>query len=158
MINGVLQRLTIVEFSDTRLVLREQPLLAWLITGILFAIAVTLLLFQLWGTAFLAFVIGCVFLIDAHMRLICFDANSNSMTVDYVYLYRRKTIIITELHTIAEAYLNTAADGHTQIILIDSMGNETGLSVYSRDVRSWKDDIVVAINTVLHAASETAIN
>ncbi|MDQ7026808.1 MAG: hypothetical protein Q9P01_16075 [Anaerolineae bacterium] len=154
MINGVLQPLTIVEISDTRLVLREQPRLAWFIAGILFAIAAILLLFQFWGTAFLAFVIACIFLVDARTRLICFDTHTHTMTVDYVYLYRRKTINVTELHKLGEAYLHTAADGHSQIILIDKMSNEMGFSVYSRDIRPWKEDIVVAINTILRNAQK----
>jgi hypothetical protein len=151
-INGVLQRLTIVEASPTRLFLREQPLLSWLITTVLAVIALSLLIFQLYGTAFLALVIAGVFLLDAYSRIITFDAVANTMTIDHVYLYKRQRVNILELHQLSEAYLHTTDDGHTQIILIDNTGNEFGLSVYSRDVRLWKAEIVTAINTVLREA------
>ena len=152
MINGVLQRLTIIESSPTRFVLREQPLLAWFIAAILSVIALNLLIFHFYGTAFFAFVIACFFLLDAHSRVICFDVATNTMTIDFVYLYKRQTVNMMELDKLGEAYLQTADDGHTQIILIDHMGNESGLSVCSRDVRPWKAEIVSAINAVLHEA------
>jgi hypothetical protein len=152
MMNGVLQRLRIVEYSPQRLVLREQPLLAWTIAALLAAMALSMLVFHFYGTAFLAIVIACIFLVDSSSRVITFDAITNSMTVEQVYFYKRKQAFVTELHHIGEASLHTSDDGFSQIILIDKMGNEMGFSVYSRDVRPWKDDIVLAINTVLNEA------
>ena len=155
MINGVLQQLTIVESTPTRLVLREQPLLSWLIAAILTVLAICLLIFQLYTTASIAFVIAGVFLLDAHSRVIYFDAAASTMTIDLVYLYTRLTVNTLELHQLAEAYLHTADDGHTQIILADVMGNKSGLSVYSRDVRPWKAEIVTAINTLLENVQQS---
>jgi hypothetical protein len=51
MISGILQRLTIIEFTDIRLVLRELPLLEWLLAGILWIAAINFVLFGLWATA-----------------------------------------------------------------------------------------------------------
>jgi EamA domain-containing membrane protein RarD len=157
MINGVLQRLTIVEASPTRFILREQPLLSRLITALLAVIAVSLLIFQLYTTAIIAFVIAGIFLLDAHSRVIVFDAAANSMTIEHVYLYKCQRVNTLELHTLRKAYLHTAEDGHTQIILIDGMGDEFGLSVYSRDVRPWKAEIVTAINTILREAHNSTV-
>jgi hypothetical protein len=152
MINGVLQRLRIVEFDDTRLILRELPLLEWAIVGVLFIVAFNLALFQLWITAIATLLIGMVFAAQARMRVVRFDADSNLMTVEYVYLYKRLPVESKFLHEISRAYLEKADDGSTQIILVDVTGEKMGLSVYSQDVRPWKDEIVVAINTVLHEA------
>jgi hypothetical protein len=155
-INGVLQRLTIVEASPTHLILREQPLLSWLITALLAVIALSLLIFQLYTTAILALVLAVFFLLDAHSRIITFDAAANTMTIDLVHLYKRQTVNTLDLHRISEAHLHIADDGHTQIILIDGMGDEFGLSVYSRDVRPWKAEIVAAINTLLEKSQQSA--
>lgn len=153
MINGVLQRLTITEFrDDVYLVLREQPLLEWLVAVIVAIIALNLAIFDFRITAFAALAISLFFIIQAKIRLIRFDAAANTMTVEYVYLYRREAVSTKALHEISRAYLAKSDDGSTQIILVDVTGEEAGLSVYSRDMTAWKDDIVLAINTVLHEA------
>lgn len=152
MINSVLQRLRIVEFSDTLLILREHPLLEWVIAVILFIVAFVLILFQFWITAIAALILGIVFAAQAGMRVVRFDADTNLMTVEYVYLYKRVPVESKFLNEISRAYLEKADDGSTQIILVDVTGEKMGLSVYSQDVRPWKDEIVVAINTVLHEA------
>lgn len=152
MINGVLQRLRIVEFTDTLLILRELPLLEWVLAGVLFILALNLAMFQFWVTAIAALILGVVFAAQTRIRLVRFDADSNLMTVDYIYLYKRIQIESKFLHEISRAYLDKADDGSTQIMLVDVTGEKMGLSVYSQDVRPWKDEIVVAINTVLHEA------
>jgi hypothetical protein len=157
-ISGVLQRLTIVESSPTRLILREKPLLSWLIAAILTLLALGLLIFQLYTSAILALVLAGFFLLDAHSRVITFDATANTMTIDLVYLYKRQRVNTLELHKLGEANLYTDDDGHTQIILIDGMGEEFGLSVYSRDVRHWKAEIVAAINKILHEAHTSIVS
>jgi hypothetical protein len=157
MINGVLQRLTIIESTPTRLVLCEQPLLSWLIVAFLAVLGLCLLIFQLHATAVIAFVIAAIFLLDAHSRIIIFDSAANTMTVDLAYLHKRQHVNTTQLHRLKAAYLHTADDSHTQIILIDVMDNKSGLSVYSRDVRPWKAEIVTAINTLLHEAHKSTV-
>ena len=152
MINGVLQRLRIVEFTDTLLILRELPLLEWVGAGILFILALSLALFQFWITAIAALILGVLFAAQARMRVVRFDADTNLMTVEFVYLYKRVPVESKFLHEISRAYLEKADDGSTQIVLVDVTGEKMGLSVYSQDVRPWKDEIVVAINTVLHEA------
>jgi hypothetical protein len=152
MISGILQRLTIIEFTDIRLVLRELPLLEWLLAGILWIAAINFVLFGLWATAVASLLLGGYFVLQAHIRTIIFDADTNLMTVENMTLFNREIVSVKELHEISRAYLEKDDDGNTQIMLVDVVGDEMGLSVYSRDMRPWKEDIVVAINTVLHQA------
>jgi hypothetical protein len=152
MISGILQRLTIIEFTDIRLVLRELPFLEWLLAGILWIAAINFVLFGLWATAVAALLLGGYFVLQAHIRTIIFDADTNLMTVENMTLFNREVVSVKELHEISRAYLEKDDDGSTQIMLVDVVGDEMGLSVYSRDMRPWKEDIVVAINTVLHQA------
>ena len=63
----------------------------------------------------------------------------------------------TELHRLSKAYLHIADDGQTQIILLDVLGNKSGLSVYSQDVRLWKAEIVAAINDILREAHSSNV-
>ena len=81
MISGVLQHLKILESTQTRLVLREQPLLAWLIVTMLGIVALCLLIFQLYVTAVVALVIVAMFLLDAHSHLITFYASANMQRI-----------------------------------------------------------------------------
>jgi hypothetical protein len=96
--------------------------------------------------------LGIFFVMQGRIRVIRFDADANTMTVEYVYLYKRIHASTKPLHEISRAYLDKADDDSTQIILVDVTGEEAGLSVYSRDIRPWKEEIVIAINTVLHEA------
>lgn len=152
MIQGVLQRLQILEVSDCKLVLRELPLLDWLVAGVLLLIGLGMAVATLWITALVAVTVGILFVLLARTRLILFNAEDNMLRVSYQSPLRTTTVLQMGLHEISRAYLNADDSGGTQIMLVTVMGDEWGLSVYSRDLRPWKDDIVIAINAVLHQA------
>lgn len=152
-INGVLQKLNIIEHNDTRLVLREYPLGEWL--GVL-ALLLTSVNTIFWGfelTAIVAVAAAVVVGARANIRRITFDISDNHMTIHMRSPLRRHMVNQIPLQQIEKAYLSTSKTDHTQIVLVRTTGDEMGLSVYSRDVRPWKDDIVRAINAILQQAS-----
>lgn len=149
---SVLEKLTIIEETKTRLVLRELPLLEWLIAGAIFVSAILFALFELWITAIGAVVIGVWFIARANMRLIIFDADTNLMQIRFQSLLSSSTMHEIGLHEVSRALLRKEDTGHSQILLITITGDELGLSAYSQDVNDWKAPIVIAINTILHEA------
>jgi pheromone shutdown protein TraB len=150
MIQGVLQRLQILEQSEGKLVLRELPLLDWLIAGAVLMFAIAAAVGALWLTALVAFIVAMLFVLMARTRIIVFSAEDNMLRVRYQSLLRSSTVLQMGLHELSRAYLSEDDDSCTQVMLVTVMGDEWGLSVYSRDLRPWKDDIVLAINAVLH--------
>jgi pheromone shutdown protein TraB len=150
MIQGVLQRLQILEQSEGKLVLRELPLLDWLIAGAVLLFAIAAAVGALWLTALVAFVVAMLFVLMARTRIIVFSAEDNMLRVRYQSPLRSSTVLQMGLHELSRAYLSEDDDSCTQVMLVTVMGDEWGLSVYSRDLRPWKDDIVLAINAVLH--------
>lgn len=154
MIWGVLQRLTIGQQTRQRLVLRELPLLEWVIVGSLFTIGINLSIAGLTLSAVGAMVIGVILINLSRIREIVFDAEADAMVVVYQYLLRQNTVNHIELDEILRASLNQDDNGATQILLITTRG-EMGLSVYSRDLTDWKETVVFAINEFLHNARRT---
>lgn len=151
---SVLEKLSIVEQTDTQLVLRELPLLDWLVAGAIFITALQFMLFDFRITAVVAVAIAAIFAIRARTRLISFDAETNLMQVRYQSLLRTQVIEEIGLHQISRAYLHKDDTGQSQIILVTALGDEMGLSAYSNDMNDWKSPIVVAINTLLHEAHQ----
>lgn len=154
MIDGVLQKLVITKQTRTLLILREQPLLEWVMAGVLFIVAINAgLLFNLWITAVGALIIGIYMVAwQAQTRIITFDANANTLVVALNTPLRQQIVTQEALHDIIRAYLAKDENGATQIILVRANGDEMGLSVYSRDANPWKETITIAINAVLHEA------
>lgn len=152
MIDGILQRLTITEQTQSRLVLRELPLLEILVVGSLMLLAFNFAIFELLVTAIIAILLGVFFAFQAKMRRITFDADANMLIVTLQSLRRDDVVLQYELHKISRAYLSKDERGYSQIILVSVTGDEMGLSVYSRDLVAWKEPIVIAINAILHEA------
>ncbi len=150
MIQGVLQRLQVLEQSENKLLLRELPLLDWAIAGSMLLFALGTAVVGVWLTAVLGIVAGVVFVLLARTRIILFHAEDNTLRVSYQSPLRTTTVLQMGLHEISRAYLSVDESGSSQIMLVTVMGEEWGLSVYSRDLRPWKEDIVIAINAVLH--------
>lgn len=149
---GVLQRLSIIEQSPQRLVLRELPLMEWLFAGALFLTAINLAFFDLWITAMITVVIALAYSLQTRIRLIVFDVASGTMQVWYQYPLKQKMVNQERLDEISRAYLSQDDTGATQIVLVKTNGLEMGLSVYSQDVKDWKEVVVIAINAILHEA------
>lgn len=151
MIWGVLQRLDIVTKEPGRLLLRELPLLEWLIAGALFLGAINLAILGLTLTGLGALIVGVLLILLSRMRFVLFDAENGVMQVWYHYPLRRRMANEYPLEKIHQAYLKPGDEGYTQVIL-STMGGELGLTVYSKDMRPWKEEIVFAINAFLHDA------
>lgn len=152
MLHGVIQRLQIIHQTDDKLILRELPLLDW---GLAFFLAITtlvLVISEFWVSAGVAGGVALFFILQGRMRLITFDADANFMRIDYQTPLRKQVINEIPLQNIQRAYLYKGEDDGTQIVLVHIDGEELGISIYSRDVTIWKDDIVIAINTILHEA------
>jgi hypothetical protein len=149
---GVLQRLSIIEQSSQRLVLRELPLMEWLFAGALFLTAINLAFFDLWITAMITVVIALAYSLQTRLRLIVFDVASGTIQVWYQYPLKQKMVNQERLDEISRAYLSQDDTGATQIVLVKTNGLEMGLSVYSQDVKNWKEVVVIAINAILHEA------
>ncbi len=147
------QRLTIIENRPDRLVLQEQPLIDWLVALLLVVIGANIaLFFQLWLSFATALVVAIIFVVRARMRIITFDAPSDLLTVEYRSFTERRIVLEKPLHEISRAYLQKEDDGSTQIVLVDVLGGEMGLSAYTQESTPWKEPIVIAINAVLHEA------
>ncbi|MEO1290581.1 MAG: hypothetical protein AAFV93_22795 [Chloroflexota bacterium] len=152
MIQGVIQRLSIAEQTASRLVLRELPLLDWGAGFLLVIVALMLSINSFWTSAVLALAIALYFLLAGRVRLIEFDISAGTMQIHYQTPLKRNTVNTIKLETIQRAYLYTGDDDGTQIILVRRDGEELGISVYSDDIASWKEPIVVAVNAILYEA------
>lgn len=152
MIFGVLQKLNIIQQTQTKLVLREQPLLEWFGAGGLLLLATNLAFLNFWLTASAAVVLALFVAAQARTRIIRFDAVHNQLTINLNSLFSKQQVMSEVLNEIARAYLHQDDGGSTQIILVRADGKELGLSVYSRDAQPWKETITIAINAVLHEA------
>lgn len=156
MLNGILQKLNIIVYTDTRLVLREYPRMEWLAVLGLLIVAANTAIWGFWVTAAVALGIAVLLGTQAEVRTITFDVATDQMTIHLQAPLRNRLVNRIPLHHISRAYLSQAQTDHTQIVLVSVVGDEMGLSVYSRDVRPWKDDIVIAINAILHQAHKDA--
>lgn len=147
-----MQKLTITRQSETQLVLRELPLLDY---GIAFVVLITgliLLVANFWISAGIAAVIALYFIFQGKMRLICFDTDAGKILIHYQTPLKKETVSDIELSDIQRAYLFKGDDEGTQIILLRGDAEEMGISAYSSDMNPWKEDIVIAINAILHEA------
>jgi len=149
---GILQRLNIIEQTETRLVLRELPLFDYAVAFALIITALILSVASFWYSAGIAAVIALYFILQGRVRLIIFDADAGGMLIHYQTPLRKETVSAIELREIQRAYLFKGDDMGTQIILVQVDGEEMGISIYSNDMNPWKDDIVIAINAILHEA------
>jgi len=154
MIQGVIQRLSIVQQSDLRLMLREYPLLDWGIAFALCMLALALFVADFAVSAVIAGGIGIYFLLTGRVRQLDFNVATGQLLINYQTPIRNQTVSEIPLHEIQRAYLLQGDDGATQIILVRIDGEELGISVYSDDVAPWKETIVIAINAVLFAAHQ----
>lgn len=149
---GVLQRLSIIQQTENQLILRELPLLDWGIAILLAMTAMMLTIVQFWISAGVAAGVALFFIIQGRTRPISFDVDSNQMLIRYQTPLSSQIATDMGLHEIQRAYLYKGDDDSTQIVLLRVDGEELGLSVYSKDLHPWKDDIVIAINAILHEA------
>ena len=152
MLHGISQRLQIIHQTDDKLILRELPLLDWGLAFFLASTTLILVISEFWVSAGVAGGVALFFILQARTRIITFDADANFMRIDFQTPLQKEVINEIPLQNIQRAYLYKGDDDGTQIILVHTDGEELGISVYSRDVTVWKDDIVIAINAVLHEA------
>ena len=147
---GVFNRQTIIEQTGGRLVLRERPLAEWLFAAVIVLAGFNAAIFQFWVTVIAALLIASFVVLRAKTRYLIFDAPSETLHIVFQTPFRRETVNAIELPKVKRAYLKKDEDGHTQIILVDVFEQEMGLSVYSRDMTPWKEDVILAINAFLH--------
>jgi hypothetical protein len=147
---GVFNRQTIVEQSKAQLVIREQPLAEWLFAAVILLAAANAAIFQFRVTAGAGVIIAAAVVLRARTRYITFDMPSETLTIAFQTPLKRETVNTIELPKVKRAYLKKENSGHTQIILVDVFGQEMGLSVYSRDMMPWKEDVILAVNAFLH--------
>jgi hypothetical protein len=152
MFAGVFQKMSIIQMSDSRLVLRELPLLDWLMALVILAASAVMWIASLNVTAVIALAISLFMVLQARVRLLIFTTEPNLMQVLFQSPLQSRKVIELSLHQVSRAYLQKDELGGSQIILVQTDGDEMGLSVYSRDVKDWKEEIVIAINTILHNA------
>lgn len=152
MLAGILQKLTIIDTTDERLLLREYPLLDWVVVAALFILAANMAILNIWITAVAGVTLGMFFWLRARTRYILFDVAEDLLLVEHHSILQQETVLRVPLEHISRAYLHKADDGSTQIILVNDVGEEMGLSVYSRDMQPWKEEIVIAVNAILHTA------
>jgi hypothetical protein len=152
MIQTVLQRLIIIYQTDARLVLREQPIFDWVIVATLTLIAAIMFIAQFWVTGILAIGFAGYLILQTKTRLISFDTDPNLMTVILQNLLSQQITNEVSLHSISRAYLFRGEDGGLQIILTLTDGEELGLTNYFKDAALWQEEVVLAINGILHSA------
>jgi hypothetical protein len=152
MFAGILQKMNIIHMSESRLVLRELPLLDWLVVLVILLSAVMMWIANITISAVIALGVALFMVLQAHVRLVVFTIDPNLMQVLFQSPLRTRITNEISLHQISRAYLKKDDLGGTQIILVQTDGEEMGLSVYSKDLRDWKEDIVIAINAILHNA------
>ena len=151
-LQGILQKLSISYKSDARLVLRELPLFDWLMALALFLFALIMWIMNFAVSSLIAIGIAIFLVAQARMRLVIFTTDPNLMQVLLQNLWQSSIAHEVSLHQISRAYLKKDDEGGTQVILVQTDGAELGLSVYSKDLRDWKEEIVIAINEILHNA------
>lgn len=145
----MLQRLTILERNDSRLVLRELPYANWFYAGVLVLLAFVLAFANLMITAVVALVIGIGYGALSSVQYIVFDKVAGTMSVVRQGLRQRETVSTLALAEIVMAYLLVdREDNATQALLILPR-SQLGLSTYSRFGHLWKQEIVMAINEFL---------
>lgn len=152
MFQSILQRLTIVHESDDQLVLREQPIMDWGIAAALVLTGLIMLIAAFWITGILAFAFAAFFFLQANTRTITFNTNPNIMCIRYQSLLNQNQICEVSLHSISRAYLHRGEDDGVQVVLTMTDGEEMGLSSYIKDKVTWQEDVVLAINGLLHNA------
>ena len=150
--NGILQKLSILQRSDERLVLRELPLLDWLMSLVILLFALIMWIAGSTITMVIAIAIALFLVLQARVRLIIFTTEPNLMQVHLQSPLKRQLVSEVSLHHISRAHLKKDDLGASQIILVQTDGEELGLSVYSKDMNEWKEEIVIAINEILHNA------
>lgn len=153
---GILQRLIIIEQTETRLILRELPLFDYAVAFALIITGLILSVVNFWFSAGIAAVIALYFILQGRVRMIVFDADTGGMIVLYQTPLKKVPVSEIDLAEIKRAYLFKGDDGGTQIILVQVDGEEIGISVYSNDMNPWKDDIVIAINAILYQAHKAS--
>lgn len=152
MIQSVLQKITITMQTSTRLILREQPLLEWLLVGMLCMISALLLIAGLRLTSGAAFLIALFFFLRAPTRYIIFDVEEHHFLIQHSFPLYKKTINHKPLAELVRAELYIGEDEGTQIILMDTAENQFGLSGYTQEINAEKEEIVLAINKLLGKA------
>lgn len=159
MFAGILQKMSIIHMSDSRLVLRELPLLDWLVALLLLLSALIMWIANLTiVSAVIAIAVALFMVIQARVRLVIFTTEPNLMQVLFQSPLQTRITNEVSLHQISRAYLKKDDVGGTQIILVQTDGEELGLSVYSKDLRDWKEEIVIAVNAILHEAHKNDPN
>ena len=83
MLQGVIQRLYIIEQSKTRLSLREYPLLDWAVAFLLAVTVIILMIADFQISAGVAGGVALFFIIQGRIRTITFDADSDTMQISY---------------------------------------------------------------------------
>lgn len=150
MFQDVIQRLFIVQQTKTRLVLRELPLLDWIIAFGLTMIGLVMSFWGFWLSTGIAGAIACYFIIQGQVRMIYFDVAEEGMAVSIQTPFSKETVNAVKLDEIRRSYLFRGDDDGSQIVLVHQSGEESGISVYSEDLSNWKEPIVIAINGILH--------
>lgn len=152
MMQSILQRLIIIHQTDARLVLREHPIFDWVLVASATLLTMIMFIAQFWITGILTIIFAGYFLLQAKTRLISFDTDPNLMTVILQNFFGQQVVNEVSLHNISRAYLYRGEDGGSQIILTMSDGEELGLTHYFKDVAIWQEEVVLAINSILHSA------
>lgn len=149
MLTSLFQKIDIIEQTKKRLLLRELPRMEWFFSAIVLMLGINMAIFGLNLTAAVAIALGLIVGFGSRIRIIVFDVQAEEMVIVYQYPLRRVVVNTTLLEEVTRAYLSTAEDNATQVILLTQQG-EMGLSVYSKDARPWKEVLVFAINEFLH--------
>ncbi len=143
----MLQRLSIIERSKARLVLRELPLAHWFFAGGLFAVGIALAFANLLITAVTAVIVGTYYGATAAIQDIVFDKADGTLTVHRHGLLGRRVLSTLDLEAIVMAFLYE--DGEWSQALLILADDQLGLSTYSRQGKAWKAQIVDIINIFL---------
>src|SRR5688572_20734979 len=116
MFAGILQKMSIIHMSDSRLVLRELPLLDWLVALVILLAALIMWIATFTVSAVIAIAVALFMVLQAHMRLVVFTTEPNLMQVFFQSPLQSRVINEISLHQISRAYLNKDDSGGTQII------------------------------------------
>lgn len=149
MIWGVFQQLRIVSATPRQLILRELPLLEWLLAFVVALLGVNFIILGISITAVGAFLVAMAIVLFSRSRILIFDADDQELRIVFQYPLARREANVISLLQIDRAYIRQDDNGSTQVILATQQG-EMGLSVYSRDTSPWKEDVCQAINDFLH--------
>lgn len=149
MIWGVFQQLRIVRATPMQLILRELPLLEWLLAFVVVLLGVNFVILGISITAVGAFLVAMAIVLFSRSRILIFDADDQELRIVFQYPLLRQDVNVISLLQVDRAYIRQDDNGSTQIILATQSG-EMGLSVYSRDTSPWKEEVCQAINDFLH--------